>query len=480
MGEVVSHHCRVNSLRRRLLDLPVHDRERILSEEFYLERGFSAQDARDIGESWIELDLGGQADGVVESVLLHAWSILAVLGGKDGREWLITELAISDLDDAELLCLAFPDLMVASGREAIPDLIAELDDCRCSQDYLVEIANALAAFAARDIEKDTVLATLAGRLKGNPEQRALKGHIISHLMDLGSVSHLPEIRKAFEDNLVDVSIVGDFEEVEIDLGLRKERSEPAPSWPELEAKLAEKDLLERAGPSPEEGGDGGIILHYLKKYGGPMSFSSLAELDGFLLGVAAAPCEVSPEESRTVIWDRDDRDYSPDWESRKEEGLFNSAVLRWKNHIIRRLNEGSYTPIVEARSQLRVPTEEETDWARGLLSSILTWHSGEAEATEAHQALMAAALHLITPSDETPDAELIQLPHVAHAARLAYAEKESGHGTRREPGEIDEDDKGFVDFGGTVDPYRRDDPKISRNDPCPCGSGLKYKRCCMN
>src|SRR3970040_1290781 len=22
-------------------------------------------------------------------------------------------------------------------------------------------------------------------------------------------------------------------------------------------------------------------------------------------------------------------------------------------------------------------------------------------------------------------------------------------------------------------------PKIGRNDPCPCGSGQKYKRCCM-
>ena len=22
-------------------------------------------------------------------------------------------------------------------------------------------------------------------------------------------------------------------------------------------------------------------------------------------------------------------------------------------------------------------------------------------------------------------------------------------------------------------------PKIGRNDPCPCGSGRKYKRCCM-
>ena len=24
----------------------------------------------------------------------------------------------------------------------------------------------------------------------------------------------------------------------------------------------------------------------------------------------------------------------------------------------------------------------------------------------------------------------------------------------------------------------RDQPKIGRNEPCPCGSGKKYKKCC--
>jgi len=23
-------------------------------------------------------------------------------------------------------------------------------------------------------------------------------------------------------------------------------------------------------------------------------------------------------------------------------------------------------------------------------------------------------------------------------------------------------------------------PKVGRNDPCPCGSGKKFKKCCMN
>ncbi len=30
---------------------------------------------------------------------------------------------------------------------------------------------------------------------------------------------------------------------------------------------------------------------------------------------------------------------------------------------------------------------------------------------------------------------------------------------------------------GTVKPFKRDMPKVGRNDPCPCGSGKKYKKC---
>jgi SEC-C motif domain protein len=36
----------------------------------------------------------------------------------------------------------------------------------------------------------------------------------------------------------------------------------------------------------------------------------------------------------------------------------------------------------------------------------------------------------------------------------------------------------FVDGRILRQPMRRDQPKIGRNDPCPCGSGKKYKKCC--
>jgi Uncharacterized protein conserved in bacteria len=42
------------------------------------------------------------------------------------------------------------------------------------------------------------------------------------------------------------------------------------------------------------------------------------------------------------------------------------------------------------------------------------------------------------------------------------------------------DDKIYYVDGVALRPeaYRRPEPKVGRNDPCPCGSGKKYKKCC--
>ena len=33
-------------------------------------------------------------------------------------------------------------------------------------------------------------------------------------------------------------------------------------------------------------------------------------------------------------------------------------------------------------------------------------------------------------------------------------------------------------FPGKLETFRREAPKVGRNDPCPCGSGKKFKKCC--
>jgi hypothetical protein len=40
------------------------------------------------------------------------------------------------------------------------------------------------------------------------------------------------------------------------------------------------------------------------------------------------------------------------------------------------------------------------------------------------------------------------------------------------------DDESEINMPGRGKPLLRETPKIGRNDPCPCGSGKKYKKCC--
>lgn len=45
---------------------------------------------------------------------------------------------------------------------------------------------------------------------------------------------------------------------------------------------------------------------------------------------------------------------------------------------------------------------------------------------------------------------------------------------------VKEDDRWYFKDGHAPQPMQaiRNGPKIGRNDPCPCGSGKKYKKCC--
>ena len=94
------------------------------------------------------------------------------------------------------------------------------------------------------------------------------------------------------------------------------------------------------------------------------------------------------------------------------------------------------------------------DWAENS-----EWHGLEIKATEAGGA-----------DDETGMVEFV--------ASYTYDEKRKDY---HEEARFDKVDGNwyFTEGRRAVDkPIVRDEPKIGRNDPCPCGSGKKYKRCC--
>jgi curved DNA-binding protein CbpA len=57
--------------------------------------------------------------------------------------------------------------------------------------------------------------------------------------------------------------------------------------------------------------------------------------------------------------------------------------------------------------------------------------------------------------------------------KMLYRREKQYDRLRREIGLADDDPEYPAD-----QPVRRAEPKVGRNDPCPCGSGKKYKRCC--
>jgi hypothetical protein len=65
------------------------------------------------------------------------------------------------------------------------------------------------------------------------------------------------------------------------------------------------------------------------------------------------------------------------------------------------------------------------------------------------------------------------LPDEIAARQQRWAKEDA----KKDAGDRSED----YGYGQTFvpDPYIRAEPKVGRNDPCPCGSGKKYKRCCL-
>lgn len=43
---------------------------------------------------------------------------------------------------------------------------------------------------------------------------------------------------------------------------------------------------------------------------------------------------------------------------------------------------------------------------------------------------------------------------------------------------VKEDGRWFYVDGSTIQPQKNSEAKVGRNDPCPCGSGKKFKKCC--
>jgi hypothetical protein len=129
------------------------------------------------------------------------------------------------------------------------------------------------------------------------------------------------------------------------------------------------------------------------------------------------------------------------------------------------------------------PTQELRDHAPLVLTQLL-WAGcangdGTLEGLE-QEALNQAFLESLAP---------LQLPAPVHervprlcSAFLAYLERAGRLAGGREMGGYLKALRGkYAEVAaGKPKPVRNKATKLGRNDPCPCGSGKKYKKCCQN
>lgn len=162
---------------------------------------------------------------------LHAWRALGQLQAADAVPVLIDQLHRIDEHDDDRLGEELPKVFAMIGTPAFGGLAAYLSDC----DHPM-FARLAAAQALSDIGKEhpeiheacvDILEQELRRYRDNdPSFNAL---LVNDLVRLRALKSLPVIEEAFEHDCVDVTVMGDFENVQIELGLKAERSKPAPS-----------------------------------------------------------------------------------------------------------------------------------------------------------------------------------------------------------------------------------------------------------
>jgi len=104
----------------------------------------------------------------------------------------------------------------------------------------------------------------------------------------------------------------------------------------------------------------------------------------------------------------------------------------------------------------------------------------EIEPEEVEESDLRAALLGPVARLAIPESARAEVPAVC-GAFLSYLEAEGRLGGGRVLGAFVKALSGkYLEVAsGKVKPVVRAGSKIGRNDPCPCGSGKKYKKCCM-
>ena len=211
------------------------------------------------------------------------------------------------------------------------------------------------------------------------------------------------------------------------------------------------------------------LADFLKSCKGGRAMN-LEELDGFFAALIAGPEPVMPTEYYPEVFGGDMAETCM-FASVEEANEILGLMMRHWNTIAATLFKGDvYVPLLLKDEN---GVEHANDWARGFMLGMHMRHHGWAELVgdDDHGGWLIPVMMLYHEHDEDPKMrpEPISpkqreeiIVHMAAGLVDAYRyfrSRQTAH-------------------AGSKAEWRHKAAKVGRNEPCPCGSGKKYKYCC--
>jgi uncharacterized protein len=202
---------------------------------------------------------------------------------------------------------------------------------------------------------------------------------------------------------------------------------------------------------------------FLESDESPPDSMMLCDLDGFLTGIAVGPERIPLDEWLPIVWGEDTKSVFKN-EEKAHDVL--GTILKRYHQILGEVTQGAPAPIF-----METPGGDiiASDWAEGFMQAVALrpemWEPLLKPDKGSTLILPILALccdeygdSLLGLSQEVEDGFFEMAGQLVPAAIIAIAEY--WHGEK------------------TAYPHDQRNLKIGRNEPCPCGSGKKHKKCC--
>ena len=406
---------------------------------------------------------------------IHAYRALATFNDKRLTPYFLELLTSPEFEDEnDYLSGDIPAILAQYGTDAIQPTIDTLNNQDIDEITRMPLGDALVKLATHSGETPAIIKAFSDYLQAKHFTRTLNAHIICCFVDLKNAGEIETIRACYAAHLVDIAMTGDLEDIEVALELRTGRDTELPNLHDLESRELHLAIKGHIGPRPDDNDIAGKILYIMSLYGRECSIQTPDGLHGFLTGTLLSPELIPPSQYMPEIWDdtQNGTPYSPNWENKDDAEFFMQIVMLIHNVAVDELKAKDIKGLHDALPEDNAPPSY-TDWIIGLNHGISIWFDtyDKTDFTEDFEEIVQLSAKIIglvlqTETDETIS-EASDL--YTELKKLIYALHEKN--TKR---------PGYVDYAHGAETYHREQPKISRNSPCPCGSGKKYKRCCLN